>query len=73
MQWRLGTQLMHSESPTNHKYRDVYCPKCKRIDVTNWPAPVCEECFGTPMITILYSLIDSKPIRKEHELGPRSS
>ena len=54
----------------NIKPREVYCPNCKRIRVTDEPCPVCEECFGKPMLTVLRSLITGERL---HELGSGDS
>jgi len=58
----------------NLKYREVWCPNCKTIKVTNEPAPVCEECYGKPMITVIRSLTSGERITgTTDELGSRSS
>lgn len=46
-----------SMGPTNLKQREVWCPQCKKTIVTDVAAPVCEDCFGVSMITVLYSAV----------------
>jgi hypothetical protein len=60
-------------SPSNIKPREVWCPSCKKTIVTDQPAPTCDDCFGKPMLTVLYSLIDGKRITGADELGSTSS
>ena len=57
----------------NLKPREVWCPNCKKTIKTDEPAPTCDDCFGKPMITVLYSILDGKRITGNDELGPTSS
>ena len=52
--------------PTNIKPREVRCPQCKKTIITDAPAPVCEDCFGKPMITVIRFWTND-------ELGPTDS
>lgn len=59
--------------PFNIKPREVYCPQCKKTIVTDVAGPTCDDCFGKPMLTVIYSLIDGKRLTGSDELGTRSS
>lgn len=53
--------------------REVWCPSCKKYSWTIDASPVCEDCFGKPLITVVYSIVDNTRITGNDELGPRSS
>jgi hypothetical protein len=53
--------------------REVWCPSCKEYSWTIEASPVCGDCFGKPLITVVYSLIDSSRITGNNELGSGSS
>lgn len=42
------------------RQREVWCPQCKKTIVTDVVAPICEDCFGVTMITVLYSQISGQ-------------
>lgn len=42
---------------TEKMRREVWCPNCKKIIITDVARPICEDCFGVSMITVLYSII----------------
>lgn len=57
----------------NIRKREVWCPNCKVTIVTDQPSPTCDDCFGKPMITVVYSVIDGKRLTGQNELGSTSS
>ena len=57
----------------NIKPREVWCPSCKKTTVTDDMGPICEECFGVPMLTVVFSLIDGKRLTGDDELGSGDS
>jgi hypothetical protein len=58
---------------TEKMKREVWCPSCKKYSWTIDASPVCEDCFGKPLITVVYSIVDNTRITGNDELGPRSS
>lgn len=59
----------------NLKPREVWCPQCKKYKVSDEAAPTCDDCFGKPMLTVVYSLITGERLTgvEPNELGPTSS
>jgi len=62
-----------SDKPTNIKPREVWCPTCKKTVVSDEPSPVCNDCFGVTMITVLYSVMTGKRLTGNDELGSGDS
>jgi Zn finger protein HypA/HybF involved in hydrogenase expression len=59
--------------PTNIKPREVWCPNCKKITVSDQPNTMCDNCFGAITITVLYSTMTGKRITGNDELGSGDS
>lgn len=57
----------------NIKPRELWCPKCKKYSVSDEAQAVCEDCFGQPLITVVYSIIDGRRITGANELGSTGS
>lgn len=51
----------------NHKTREVYCGHCKYYIITKDIPAICEVC-SSPMITVIYSIIDGSRITGNNEL-----
>jgi len=65
-----------SQTTTSHfniKPRELWCPKCKKTIVSDRANDVCEDCFGQPLITVTYSVVDGRRMTGNDELGPTSS
>jgi hypothetical protein len=56
----------------NIKPREVMCLKCRRVEVTDAPSPICDVgfCYGEKMVTVVKSSIDGTRITGTDELGP---
>lgn len=55
----------------NLKKRELWCPKCKKYQWTDEVGAVCQDCFGTTLITVVYSQITGEKITG-NELGKSS-
>lgn len=69
----MPSEELTTTSHFNIKPREVWCPKCKKYSITDLHLPVCEDWFGQPLITVVYSLIDGRRLTGADELGPTSS
>ena len=50
----------------NLRERELYCAHCKTYTVSREPNPKCIDC-GQGLYTVLYSIIDGKPITGSDE------
>ena len=56
----MNSESQMTTSHFNIKPRELWCPKCKKTIVSNRANDVCEDCFGQPLITVIYSGIDGR-------------
>lgn len=69
----MNSEVKTTTSLFNLKPREVWCPKCKQYNINSDANPVCVDCFGQPLITVVYSMIDGKRLTGENELGSTGS
>lgn len=69
----MNSEIQMTTSHFNVKPREVWCLNCKKTVISNEVSPICEDCFGKPMITVVYSLIDGSRITGKDELGSTGS
>lgn len=69
----MNSEAKMTTSHFNMKPREVWCPKCKKYTISSDAQAVCEDCFGQPLITVVYSLITGERITGKDELGSTGS
>ncbi len=53
--------------------RELWCPYCKKVVVSDAANPKCDDYYKTPLITIVKSTLDGTRITGKDELGSRRS